>query len=92
MLGKACSKVIEFGKEIPKADFFSVVLFQQSTFLIGGERAAILSTVEPITGLFIGALAFQEAISLRTATGSVLVILAGILIAVFDLRRTKQAV
>ena len=68
----------------------AVFLFQQGTFLIGGERAGILSTVEPITGVFIGALAFQEHISLRTLTGSFLVILASFLIAFFDLRRSNK--
>ena len=70
----------------------AVFLFQQGTFLIGGERAAILSTVEPITSLFIGTLAFREVIGTRTAVGSVLVIAAGTLIALFDLHRAKQAV
>lgn len=64
----------------------AVVLFQQGTFLIGGQRAAILSTVEPITSIFVGVLIFQEAISIRTAIGSLLVILASILIAVFDVQ------
>ena len=68
----------------------AVVLFQQGTFLIGGQRAAILSTVEPITSIFIGALFLNEAIGVRTAIGSVLVILASTLIAVFDMRSAKQ--
>ena len=68
----------------------AVFLFQQGTFLIGGERAGILSTVEPITGVFIGALAFQEHIGLRTLTGSFLVILASFLIAFFDLRCSNK--
>jgi len=68
----------------------AVVLFQQGTFLIGGERAAILSTVEPITGVIIGAVVFEEIIGTRTAVGSVLVILASILIAVFDMKKAKE--
>lgn len=70
----------------------AVFLFQQGTFLIGGERAGILSTVEPITGILIGALVFHERIGLRTAAGSVLVILASILIATFDLLRAEKAI
>ena len=68
----------------------AVVLFQQGTFLIGGQRAAILSTVEPITSIFAGVLVFQETLSLRTTVGSVLVVMASILIAVFDMRSSKQ--
>ena len=67
----------------------AVVLFQQGTFLIGGQRASILSTFEPITSIIVGALAFQEAVSARTLIGSVLVVLATVLIAVFDMRDAK---
>ncbi len=67
----------------------AVVLFQQGTFLIGGQRAAILSTVEPITSVFVGVLVFHEPLSVRTAIGSVLVVLASILIAVFDMKSKK---
>lgn len=62
----------------------AVVLFQQGTFLIGGQRAAILSTLEPITSVFVGMLVFQERLSIRTAIGSLLVVMASVLIAVFD--------
>lgn len=65
----------------------AVVLFQQGTFLIGGQKASILSTLEPITSLFLGTLVFHEALTLRTLTGAVMVILASILIAAEDLRR-----
>lgn len=59
----------------------AVVMFQQGTFYIGGQKAAILSTLEPITSLIVGALVFGEAMSLQTAAGCALVILASILIA-----------
>ena len=68
----------------------AVVLFQQGTFLIGGQRAAILSTVEPITSIFVGVLVFQETITVRTAFGSLLVVLASILIAVFDMKGASE--
>lgn len=70
----------------------AVVLFQQGTLLIGGQRAAILSTVEPITSIFAGALFLNEVIGLRTAIGSVLVILSSVLIAVFDMLRARKEV
>ena len=69
----------------------AVVLFQQGTFLIGGQRAAILSTVEPITSIFMGVIVFQETVTIRTALGSFLVVLASILIAVFDMKSSKKA-
>lgn len=67
----------------------AVVLFQRGTFLIGGERASILSTVEPLTGVVVGYFAFGEPISFMTGIGSALVILASILIAVFDGKKSK---
>lgn len=70
----------------------AVVLFQQGAFLIGGERSSILSTVEPITSVVIGALFLEETVGGRTILGSVLVILASILIAVFDMKAEKGCV
>ena len=67
----------------------AVVLFQHGTFLIGGQRAAILSTFEPITSLVVGAIVFHEVIGARTLIGSFLVVLAAIMIAVFDMRDAK---
>jgi len=68
----------------------AVVLFQQGTFLIGGERSSIFSTVEPITSVLVGYLAFQEPVGIRTLIGTVFVILASILIAVFDLKQNAK--
>ncbi len=67
----------------------AVVLFQRGTFLIGGERASILSTVEPLTGVIVGYFAFGEPISFMTGIGSALVIFASILIALFDGKKSK---
>lgn len=68
----------------------AVVLFQQGTFLIGGQRAAILSTFEPITSMVIGFSIFHEKISFRLLTGAVLVIAAAVMIAVFDMVELKK--
>lgn len=65
----------------------AVALFQHSAFLIGSERTSILSTLEPITGVFIGVVVFGEPLGPRTVIGSVLVVTASILIAVFDIRK-----
>ena len=67
----------------------AVVLFQQGTRYIGGQRAAILSTLEPITSVLVGVLVFQEIITARTVLGTVLVIIASIMIAVFDKGQSK---
>ena len=68
----------------------AVVLFQQAAFIIGGERTSILSTLEPTTSVIVGILIFHEALNIRTVLGSVLVILASILIAVFDMKSSKE--
>lgn len=67
----------------------AVMLFQQATFLIGGERTSILSTLEPTTSVIVGILVFHESAGLRTVAGSVLVILASLLIALFDMKSKK---
>lgn len=65
----------------------AVVLFQQGTFLIGGERTSILSTFEPITSVVAGVLFMGEKIGLRDYGGIVLVLAASTLIAVMDAKK-----
>ena len=65
----------------------AMVLFQQGTCLIGGERASILSTFEPITGVVVGILAFSEPVGPGMLIGTVLVVMASVLIAVFDMKK-----
>ena len=67
----------------------AVVLFQKGTFIIGGERASILSTVEPITGVVTGVLFLGEKMSVGMIIGSVIVVIASILIAVFDAKKSN---
>lgn len=62
----------------------AVVLFRQGTLLIGSQRASILSTFEPITSILIGILWFNEPFDWRTAVASILIIIATILLSVFD--------
>jgi len=69
----------------------AVVLFQQSAFHIGSARASILSTLEPITSIVIGAVFFSEPLGVRTLLGSALVILASLLIALFDIKNAKSS-
>ena len=68
----------------------AVVLFQQSAFIIGGERTSILSTLEPVTGIVVGAVVFSEPVSMRTLLGSALVIGASLLIALADIKRSQN--
>lgn len=69
--------------------FGAVALFQRGTFLIGGERASVLSTVEPLTGVVVGAIVFQERITPFTFVGVVLVLLACVLIAAADAKHKE---
>ena len=70
----------------------AVVLFQQSTFLIGGESASILSTLEPITSILIGVILFREPFGIKTLMGTTLVLIAGIITVVFNVaKKAKQA-
>lgn len=68
----------------------AVLLFQKGTFLIGGERSSILSTLEPMTSVLVGIVVFEEAVSLRTVLGAVLVLSASVLIAVLDAKRKEK--
>lgn len=69
----------------------AVALFQMGAAIVGPQRAAILSTFEPITGIAVGILAFNEPFGLKTALGSVLIITAVVLLTVFD-KKTEQQV
>ena len=68
----------------------AVAMFQHGTLLIGGPQASVLSTLEPITGVLVGVVVYQEAMTLGTGIGSALVILAGVLIVLADLKLQKQ--
>ena len=69
----------------------AVSLFQKSAFLIGSERTSILSTLEPVTAIVLGVVVFADPFHWNVALGSVLVVIASILIAFLDLRKTKKA-
>ena len=66
------------------------VLFQNGTLIIGGQRASILSTFEPITSIVTGVLIFSDPFTLRSALGTVCVLAATVFIAVFDMRTQAQ--
>ncbi len=68
----------------------AVVLFQKGTNIVGGQRAAILSTFEPITGVAVGLIFLGEHLTLRTFIGSVIVLSASVLIALQDAKDAKK--
>ncbi len=70
----------------------AVVLFQLGAAIVGPQRAAILSTFEPITGIAVGIVAFDEPFGLKTALGSVLILAAVALLTVFDNKPAPQDV
>ena len=67
----------------------AVVLFQQGALRIGGEKASILSALEPITGVVIGIVFMQESAKPAVLIGSALVIASAVLIAAGDLKRAE---
>ena len=73
----------------PSVTTGAVVLFQQGALMIGGEKTAVLSALEPITGVLIGILVFRESAKPTVLIGSFLVIASAILIAVMDLKKKK---
>jgi len=68
----------------------AVVLFQKGTNIVGGQRAAILSTFEPITGVAVGLIFLNERLTLRTFIGSVIVLSASVLIALQDAKEAGK--
>lgn len=61
-----------------------VCLFQKGIKLIGSQSTSILSTFEPITSILIGILIFNESFDIKTVLGFTFIIIATILIAVFE--------
>ncbi len=68
----------------------AVGLFQQGTFLIGGEKSSVLSTVELMVGVIMGILVFREEVSWQSLLGSALVFCASVFIAVQDMKKAKK--
>ena len=61
-----------------------VCLFQEGIKLIGSQSTAVLSTFEPITSILVGILIFNEGFNFRTILGFIFIIIATLLIAVFE--------
>ena len=69
----------------------AMVLFQKGTFVVGGSRASILSTFDPITSVVAGVIVFNEGLSVFTVVGTILVVGASILTAVSDMRAIRAS-
>ena len=64
------------------ASFAAVALFQFGVFLCGEVRASLLSTFEPLTGVVIGILVFQESMTPLIAVGILLILFAAALLVI----------
>ena len=65
----------------------AMVLFQQGARAIGSQRVAVLSTLEPVVSVVVGCWVFDEVVGVRTVVGAALVLLASVLIALFDAKK-----
>lgn len=63
------------------ATVLALTLFQIGVFLCGPVKASLLSTFEPLTGVVIGILVFHETLTVKSACGLLLILLAVILLA-----------
>ena len=59
-------------------------LFQLGIMKCGGVKSSMLSTVEPVTGVLIGALIFRETITVQSLTGIILTLLSVVLLTLGD--------
>lgn len=70
----------------------AVILFQKGTFLTGGTIASVLSTFEPITSVLVGIAFLGESAGASTIIGTILVIFAGILITLSDMKKVNKKI
>lgn len=63
---------------------YALSLFQMGIKIIGSQRAAILSTFEPITSVVLGILLLNESFGLRTILGIIFILISVVLISLFD--------
>lgn len=68
------------------ATVFALVLFQKGLFLCGEVKASLLSTFEPLTGIVIGLLIFDEILTAKECIG-ILCVLFSTIILVIPIRR-----
>lgn len=68
----------------------ATVCFQTGAFIVGSQRAAILSTFEPIASIVLGIVALREPFGILTAIGSAMILAAVLLLTVWD-RKAVEA-
>ena len=59
---------------------FGAMYFQRGTFLIGPQRAAIFSTLEPLTSILVGLLFLGDGITLFSGGGLVLILSSSLIL------------
>lgn len=64
------------------ATVFALVLFQEGVILCGEVKASLFSTFEPLTGIIIGVMVFQETLSGKEIAGIVGILLAAVLLVI----------
>ena len=60
--------------------FVGNFLYQQGVLVIGAQSASIISTLEPIVSIIVGAILFRERIGITGIIGAVLIITAAIVV------------
>ena len=71
----ACIVVVAIG-----TTFVGNFLYQQGVLIIGAQSASIISTLEPIVSIIVGAILFRERIGITGIIGAVLIITAAIVV------------
>ena len=73
------------------ATVFALVLFQKGVFLCGEVKASLFSTFEPLTGIVIGVVAFQETLTAKELFG-VAAILAAVILLVIPFQQKQHKI
>ena len=64
--------------------FLCMVLFQRGVKCIGPQRAAILSTFEPMTSIIVGAFFFSEKLSIYEGIGCMAILVSVVILVLRD--------
>ncbi|MDO5561109.1 MAG: DMT family transporter [Oscillospiraceae bacterium] len=64
------------------ASVIALVLFQKGLFLCGEVKASLLSTFEPLTGIFAGIIAFNEKLTIMEGAGIICILFSVIILVV----------
>ncbi len=67
----------------------ALVLFQKGTYICGSVKSSLLSTFEPITGVFIGMLVFHEVLTWKITLGTAFVLISTMIL-VLPVGRTRK--